>query len=86
MSFVGPRPERPVFVKDFRDKYPKYMLRHKVKSGITGWAQVHGLRQDTSMKKRIEYDFYYIQNWSIGLDLKIMWKTFRKGFVDRKLD
>lgn len=83
MSFVGPRPERPVFVKDFRDKFPKYMLRHKVKSGITGWAQVHGLRQDTSMEKRIEYDFYYIQNWSIGLDLKIMWKTIRKGFIDK---
>lgn len=83
MSFVGPRPERPVFIKDFRDRYPKYMLRHKVKSGITGWAQVHGLRQDTSIKKRIEYDFYYIQNWSIGLDLKIMWRTFKKGFVDK---
>jgi len=83
MSFIGPRPERPVFVRNFRDKYPKYMLRHKVKSGITGWAQVHGLRQDTSIKKRIEYDFYYIQNWSIGLDLKIIWKTFKKGFIDR---
>jgi len=85
MSFVGPRPERPEFVKDFRDKYPKYMLRHKVKSGVTGWAQIHGLRQDTSIRKRIEYDFYYMQNWSIGLDLKIIWKTFRKGFIDKKL-
>lgn len=85
MSLVGPRPERPVFVKDFREKIPKYMLRHKVKSGITGWAQVHGLRQDTSISKRIEYDFYYIQNWSFGLDLKIIWKTIRKGFIDKNL-
>ena len=83
MSLVGPRPERPVFVKDFREKFPKYMLRHKVKSGITGWAQIHGLRQDTSIKKRVEYDFYYIQNWSLGLDLKIIWKTIRKGFIDK---
>lgn len=85
MSLVGPRPERPVFIKDFREKFPKYMLRHKVKSGITGWAQVHGLRQDTSIKKRIEYDFYYIQNWSLALDLKIFWKTLRKGFIDKTL-
>lgn len=85
MSLIGPRPERPVFVKDFREKFPKYMLRHKVKSGITGWAQVHGLRQDTSIKKRIEYDFYYIQNWSFALELKIVWKTLRKGFIDKNL-
>ena len=85
MSLVGPRPERPVFVNEFREKIPKYMLRHKVKSGITGWAQVHGLRQDTPIDKRLEYDFYYIQNWSLGLDLKILWKTLRKGFIDRSL-
>jgi exopolysaccharide biosynthesis polyprenyl glycosylphosphotransferase len=85
MSLVGPRPERPVFVKEFREKIPKYMLRHKVKSGITGWAQVHGLRQDTSIDKRLEYDFYYIQNWTLSLDLKILWKTLRKGFIDRSL-
>jgi exopolysaccharide biosynthesis polyprenyl glycosylphosphotransferase len=85
MSLIGPRPERPVFVKDFKEKIPKYMLRHKVKSGITGWAQVHGLRQDTSIDKRLEYDFYYIQNWSILLDLKIIWRTIRKGFIDRNL-
>ncbi len=85
MSLVGPRPERPVFVNEFRGKIPKYMLRHKVKSGITGWAQVHGLRQDTPIDKRLEYDFYYIQNWSLGLDLKILWKTLRKGFIDRSL-
>ncbi len=85
MSLVGPRPERPVFVKEFREKIPKYMLRHKVKSGVTGWAQVHGLRQDTSIDKRLDYDFYYIQNWSLSLDLKILWKTFRKGFIDKNL-
>jgi len=85
MSLVGPRPERPVFVKDFRDKIPKYMLRHKVKSGITGWAQIHGLRQDTPIDKRLEYDFYYIQNWSLALELKILWKTLAKGFIDRHL-
>ncbi|MCJ7579863.1 MAG: undecaprenyl-phosphate glucose phosphotransferase [Candidatus Aminicenantes bacterium] len=83
MSLVGPRPERPVFVEEFREKIPKYMLRHKVKSGVTGWAQVHGLRQGTPIAKRLEYDFYYIQNWSFALDLKILWKTLRKGFIDK---
>jgi len=85
MSLCGPRPERPVFVKEFRDKLPKYMLRHKVKSGITGWAQVHGLRQDSPIDKRLEYDFYYIQNWSLPLDLKIIWKTLKKGFIDKSI-
>lgn len=85
MSLIGPRPERPVFVEDFKEKIPKYMLRHKVKSGITGWAQIHGLRQDTSIDKRLEYDFYYIQNWSLFLDLKIIWRTVRKGFIDKNL-
>ena len=85
MSLIGPRPERPEFVKEFPEKIPKYMLRHKVKSGITGWAQVHGLRQDTSIDKRLEYDFYYIQNWSFGLDLKIIWMTLRKGFIDKNM-
>jgi exopolysaccharide biosynthesis polyprenyl glycosylphosphotransferase len=83
MSLVGPRPERPAFVDDFKDKIPKYMLRHKVKSGITGWAQVHGLRQDTPIDKRLDYDFYYIQNWSLALDLKILWRTLAKGFIDK---
>ena len=83
MSLVGPRPERPEFVKEFTEKIPKYMLRHKVKSGLTGWAQVHGLRQGTSIEKRLEYDFYYIQNWSFALDLKILWMTLRKGFIDK---
>jgi lipopolysaccharide/colanic/teichoic acid biosynthesis glycosyltransferase len=85
MSMIGPRPERPVFVQDLRGRIPKYMLRHKVKSGITGWAQVHGLRQDADFDKRLEYDFYYIQNWSPALDFKILWKTLRKGFIDRSV-
>ena len=85
MSLVGPRAERPEFVRDFTERIPKYMLRHKVKAGLTGWAQVHGLRQDTSIEKRLEYDFYYIQNWSLGLDIKILWKTLRGGFIDRSV-
>lgn len=85
MSLIGPRPERPAFVQDFRERIPKYMLRHKVKSGITGWAQVHGLRQDSDFDKRLEYDFYYIQNWSPALDFKIFWKTLSKGFIDKSL-
>jgi len=85
MSLIGPRPERPEFVLEFREKIPKYMLRHKVKPGITGWAQVHNLRQDTSIEKRLEYDFYYIQNWSFTLDVKILWMTLRKGFIDRNM-
>ena len=85
MSLIGPRPERPEFVREFADRIPNYMLRHKVKCGITGWAQVHGLRQETPIDKRIEYDFYYIQNWSLGLDLKIIWMTLRRGFLDRSM-
>jgi Undecaprenyl-phosphate glucose phosphotransferase len=79
MSLVGPRPERPYFVDQFRHRFPQYMLRHKVKSGITGWAQVNGWRGNTSIEKRIEYDLYYIENWSVSLDLKIMWMTLVKG-------
>ena len=75
MSLVGPRPERPFFVEQFKDRVPQYMLRHKVKAGITGWAQVNGWRGNTSIEKRIEYDLYYIENWSVGFDLKIMWLT-----------
>jgi exopolysaccharide biosynthesis polyprenyl glycosylphosphotransferase len=85
MSFVGPRPERPEFVRTFTEGIPKYMLRHKMKSGLTGWAQVHGLRQDTSIEKRLEYDFYYLQNWSFGLDVKILWMTLRRGFIDKTM-
>jgi Undecaprenyl-phosphate glucose phosphotransferase len=80
MSIVGPRPERPYFVEQFKHRIPQYMLRHKVKSGITGWAQVNGWRGNTSLEKRIEYDLYYIENWSVGLDLKIMWLTVVRGF------
>lgn len=79
MSLIGPRPERPAFVQEFKHKIPQYMLRHRVKSGITGWAQVHGWRGNTSIKKRIQYDLYYIENWSLKLDLKIIWMTLRKG-------
>jgi len=77
MSIVGPRPERPTFVREFKHKIPQYMLRHRVKAGITGWAQVHGWRGNTSIKKRIQYDLYYIENWSLGLDFKILWMTLR---------
>ena len=80
MSLVGPRPERPYFVEQFKHRIPQYMLRHKVKAGITGWAQVNGWRGNTSLEKRIEYDLYYIENWSVGLDLKILWLTLVRGF------
>jgi Undecaprenyl-phosphate glucose phosphotransferase len=80
MSIVGPRPERPFFVAQFKQRIPQYMLRHKVKAGITGWAQVNGWRGNTSIEKRIEYDLYYIENWSVSLDLKIMWLTVVRGF------
>ena len=75
MAIVGPRPERPFFVEQFKHRIPQYMLRHKVKAGITGWAQVNGWRGNTSLEKRIEYDLYYIENWSVTLDIKIMWLT-----------
>jgi Undecaprenyl-phosphate glucose phosphotransferase len=80
MSLVGPRPERPFFVYYFKEQIPQYMLRHKVRSGITGWAQVNGWRGNTSIEKRIEHDLYYIENWSLALDLKIMWLTLVRGF------
>jgi Undecaprenyl-phosphate glucose phosphotransferase len=80
MSIVGPRPERPFFVEQFKHKIPQYMLRHKVKTGITGWAQVNGWRGNTSLEKRIEFDLYYIENWSLSLDFKIMWLTLLRGF------
>ena len=83
MSIVGPRPERPFFVEQFKHRIPQYMLRHKVKSGITGWAQVNGWRGNTSLEKRIEYDLYYIENWSVTLDLKIMWLTVFRGLLQR---
>lgn len=82
MSVVGPRPERPIFIDQFREHVPRYMLRHKMKAGITGWAQVNGWRGNTSIERRIEYDIYYIQNWSLKLDFKIMVLTLWKGFVN----
>jgi lipopolysaccharide/colanic/teichoic acid biosynthesis glycosyltransferase len=72
MSLVGPRPERPVFIKQFSDEYKKYMLRHKVKTGMTGWAQVNSLRGNTSIRKRLLYDLYYVKNWSWWLDIWIL--------------
>jgi Undecaprenyl-phosphate glucose phosphotransferase len=83
MSLVGPRPERPVFVDKFRYEIPNYMIRHRVKTGITGWAQINGWRGDTSLEKRIECDIYYIRNWSLWLDFKILFLTVFKGFVNR---
>jgi Undecaprenyl-phosphate glucose phosphotransferase len=80
MSLVGPRPERPYFVEQFKHQYPTYMLRHKVRAGMTGWAQVNGWRGNTSLEKRIEYDLYYIGNWSLRLDFKILWLTLVRGF------
>ena len=80
MSLVGPRPERPTFVQQFKERIPQYMLRHRVKSGITGWAQVNGWRGNTSIEKRIEYDLYYIENWSLLLDIKILILTLFRGF------
>jgi len=84
MSIVGPRPERPFFVEQFKHRIPQYMLRHKVKAGITGWAQVNGWRGNTSLEKRIEYDLYYIENWSVSLDLKIMWMTLVRAIIPHR--
>ncbi|MCH5343134.1 MAG: undecaprenyl-phosphate glucose phosphotransferase [Acetatifactor sp.] len=83
MSLVGPRPERPLFVEKFREEIPRYMVKHQVRPGLTGWAQVNGLRGDTSIKKRIEYDVYYIENWTMGFDIKIILMTFFTGFVNK---
>ena len=83
MSLVGPRPERPQFVEKFREEIPRYMVKHQVRPGMTGWAQINGYRGDTSIRKRIEYDLYYIENWTVGLDLKILFLTFFKGFINK---
>lgn len=80
MSMVGPRPERPQFVEKFKEEIPRYMIKHQVRPGMTGWAQVNGYRGDTSIQKRIEYDLYYIENWTLGLDIKILFMTLFKGF------
>ena len=83
MSLIGPRPERPQFVEKFREEIPRYMIKHQVRPGMTGWAQVNGYRGDTSIRKRIEYDLYYIENWTLGLDIKILFLTVFKGFVNK---
>lgn len=83
MSLIGPRPERPQFVEKFREEIPRYMVKHQVRPGMTGWAQVNGYRGNTSIKKRIDYDLYYIENWTIGLDIKILFLTVFKGFVNK---
>jgi lipopolysaccharide/colanic/teichoic acid biosynthesis glycosyltransferase len=83
MSLVGPRPERPVFVEQFKQIIPRYVERHQEKAGLTGWAQVNGLRGDTSVVERTKYDLYYIENWSILFDLKIIIKTFFTFFRDK---
>ncbi len=83
MSLVGPRPERPLFVEKFKEEIPRYMVKHQVRPGLTGWAQVNGLRGDTSIRKRIEYDIYYIENWTLGFDIKIILMTFFTGFINK---
>ncbi len=83
MSLIGPRPERPQFVEQYKEEIPKYMVKHLVRPGMTGWAQVNGYRGDTSIRKRIEHDLYYIENWSMLLDLQIFILTFVKGFINK---
>jgi Undecaprenyl-phosphate glucose phosphotransferase len=83
MSLVGPRPERPVFIGQFRQTIPNYMARHCVKAGITGWAQVHGWRGNTSLRKRLQYDLYYITHWTPWLDIRILWMTVFRGIIHR---
>ena len=83
MSLVGPRPERPFFVEKFREEIPRYMVKHQVRPGMTGWAQINGYRGDTSIKRRIEFDLYYIENWTVGLDIKILILTIFKGFINK---
>ncbi len=83
MSLVGPRPERPQWVEKFKETIPRYMVRHQVRPGITGWAQVNGYRGDSSLRKRIEYDIYYIENWTLGFDIRILFDTIFRGFVNK---
>jgi len=83
MSLVGPRPERPQYVEKFREEIPRYMVKHQVRPGMTGWAQVNGYRGNTSIRRRIEYDIYYIENWSVGFDVKILFLTAFKGFINK---
>ena len=81
MSLVGPRPERPQFVEKFKEEIPRYMIKHQVRPGLTGWAQVNGYRGDTSIQERIEFDLYYIENWTMGFDFKIIFLTFLKALL-----
>ena len=83
MSLVGPRPERPFYVEKFKEEIPRYMVKHQVRPGMTGWAQINGYRGDTSIRKRIDCDLYYIENWTVGLDIKILFLTFFKGFINK---
>ena len=83
MSLVGPRPERPYFVEKFKEEIPHYMIKHQVRPGLTGWAQVNGLRGDTSIERRIEHDLYYIENWTLGFDFKIILLTLIRGFINK---
>ncbi len=83
MSLIGPRPERPYFVEKFKEEVPRYMIKHQVRPGLTGWAQINGFRGDTSIRKRIECDLYYIENWTLGLDVKILFLTVFKGFINK---
>ena len=83
MSIVGPRPERPYYVDKFKEEIPRYMIKHQVRPGITGWAQVNGYRGDTSIYKRIECDLYYIENWTVLFDIKILFFTVFKGFINK---
>lgn len=83
MSLVGPRPERPQYVEKFREEIPRYMVKHQVRPGMTGWAQINGYRGNTSIRKRIECDIYYIENWTVGLDIKILFLTVFKGFINK---
>lgn len=83
MSLIGPRPERPYFVNKYKEEIPRYMIKHQVRPGLTGWAQVNGYRGDSSIRKRIEHDIYYIENWSLGFDIKILFLTFFRGFINK---
>lgn len=83
MSVVGPRPERPQFVEQFKEEIPRYMVKHQVRPGLTGWAQINGYRGDTSIKRRIEFDIFYIENWTMSFDIKIMFLTIFRGFINK---
>ncbi len=83
MSVIGPRPERPHFVKKYQDEVPRYMIKHHIRPGITGWAQVNGWRGDTSIKERINHDIFYIEKWNFLLDIKIIIATILHGFINK---